>query len=156
MKSRLLLVDDRTWSIDTVIREFESHGWEVFQAETVIDGVEAIIAGGFSAAVFDRRMPRPSGTERTQLEALGIPQAWIDALNDFNIGAVFGRLVSVLGLNLPYLYISAHTLHSQERPADWPEDPAPMIDKMKVDRDQTLGFEVYKEIVRASSAQRDE
>jgi CheY-like chemotaxis protein len=148
MKRRLLLVDDRSWSIDSIIREFEANEWEVVQADSLIDGVEALVAHKFTAAVFDRRMPRPSAAERVQLEALGIPQAWIDALNSFNIGAALGRLVSVLDLRLPYVYVSALSIHAQERPIDWPEDRAPMIDKMKVGHKITLGMQVYAEVSR--------
>ena len=147
-RRRLLLVDDRPYTVDTIVQEFTSRGWLVQQETSLLDGILALRNGfrSMTAAVFDRRLPRPLPDDRLRLERCGVHQAWMDSAEDDAIGGVLGMFLDELlerhGVQLPYVYISALV----DDDAKGGVGGQVTIDKLSTEREITLGAQVFHEI----------
>lgn len=147
-RPRLLLVDDRPYTVDTILQEFTARGWSVQQETSLLDGVLALKNRHrtLTAAVFDRRLPRPLPDDRLHLERCGVPQSWIDSAEDDATGRVLGLFLETLtathNVTLPYVYISALV----DDDAEGKVAGQTTIDKLSTEREVTLGVEVFQAI----------
>ena len=136
-RPELLLVDDRPWSVDSIIEKFSANKWDVTLETSVRAGIFALKTRTFAAAVFDLRLPPPEPQDRIDLEKCGVPLTWVDSVDEFSVGSVLGRYVEEsLSDRIPYLYVSAMV-------SDQVTDDAIVIDKMSSHRETTLGGDVY-------------
>ena len=144
----ILLVDDRPWSVQTIVEAFSTAGWRITQKTSLSEGILALKSAEYTAAVFDLRLPRPILNERLELEEMGVPIGWVDSVDEFSVGTVLGRFVRErLGGQLPFLYISAMALDVSGELGQGATAGLLVIDKTSSLRDVTLGDEVLKQVM---------